>query len=301
MPNVDLTFASGESSLSVRRFSVREAVSDCFVATVWACSPDPSLDLKAIAGKPASLRVEAGLLSAQPDQIRHWSGVCSYIEQTHAEPTGVSTYRLSIVPSLWLLGKRRNYRIFQHVTIPDIVNRLLAEWEIDHQWAVDRAAYPRLEFRVQYGESDYGFLCRLLEEAGIAFTFPDGGGQGTKLTLGDRLHEGLPRIAPPLPYADNPIHGAEGDFATRVRLRHEVRPTAVVLRDHDFRNPNYHLFGKATKTLAPEDHLEQFRYTPGAFLIETDKGGRHSRLGRRCRRAARRSVRNHPRRADARS
>jgi type VI secretion system secreted protein VgrG len=96
------------------------------------------------------------------------------MEQVQAEPTGLSTYYLRIVPPLWLLTQRRNYRVFQHLSIPDITDKLLGEWSISSKWHISRGEYPKLEYKVQYGESDYAFLSRLWEEAGIAFTFPDG-------------------------------------------------------------------------------------------------------------------------------
>ena len=273
MPLLELSFASGESSLSVRRFAVREGVSTCFTLSVWSRSPNPSIDLESIVGKPASFRVESGFAFALLGGARLWTGICSYFEQTQVEPTGLSTYFLRIVPSLWLLTQRRNHRIFQHLSIPDIVDKLLAEWSIDPVWKIDRASYPKLEIRIQYGESDYDFLNRLLEEAGIAFTLPDEGARGTKLTLDDRLHESEPRETPPVPYVDNPNQAAEREFVTRVRLGHEVRPGAHTIRDHDFRKPAYALLGEAPKARAPEDRYEQFHYAPGAFLIETDKHG----------------------------
>ncbi len=228
MPVLDLSFASGESSLSVRRFSVREAVSTPFTISVWACSKSATLDLPGLVGRGASLRIESGYAHAHAD-ARRWTGVCSYIEQTQPEPTGLSTYHLRIVPSLWLLGHRRNHRIFQHLSIPDIVDALLSEWSIEHRWEIDRPAYPRLEYKVQYGESDYAFLSRLLEEAGIAFTMAD----GSTLVLGDALHGHAPRGAA-LRYVDEPSLAAEREYISRVELSHEVRPGAHVLRDHDF-------------------------------------------------------------------
>ena len=60
MPILYLSLASGESSLSVRRFSVRESISAPFTISVWAVSESPSLDLAAIVGRGASLRVVTG-------------------------------------------------------------------------------------------------------------------------------------------------------------------------------------------------------------------------------------------------
>jgi hypothetical protein len=166
-----LSFASGESSLSVRRFSVREAVSAPFVASVWARSPSPSIDLRGIVGQAASLHVVSGVSFAALG-ARRWNGVCSHAEQQKAESSGLSTYYFQIVPPLWLLGQRRNYRIFQHASVPEIASLLLGEWAIPFTLHVDAGAYPRLEMRVQYGETDLAFLSRLLEEAGIAYRLP---------------------------------------------------------------------------------------------------------------------------------
>jgi type VI secretion system secreted protein VgrG len=278
MSVLELYFEGGEASLSVRRFSVHEAVSSLFAVSVWARADDPSIDLEAIVGKQASLRIASGQLFALHGGTRVWTGIVSSIEQVHAvQPiagaTELSTYYLRIVPTLWLLTQRRGYRAFQHVSIPDIVDRLLAEWNITPVWKIDRARYPKLEYRVQYGESDHAFFSRLLEEAGIAFTFPDDASAGSKLTLDDALTAGAPRTGGPLRFVDNPNQAAEKEFVTNVRLLHEVRPGAHVIRGHDFRNPAFALRGEAPRAGGPEGKYEQYRYEPGAFLVEGGKAG----------------------------
>jgi type VI secretion system secreted protein VgrG len=278
MPVLELSFASGERSLSVRRFAVHEGVSTLFTVSVWARSVSPSIDLEALVGQPASLRVVSGWLFARLGGARLWSGVVSSIEQVQAvQPqagaTELSTYYVRIVPSLWLLTQRRNYRIFQHLSIPDIIDRLLGDWSAEPVWKIDRAHYPKLEYKVQYGESDFAFLSRLLEEAGIAFTFPDDDAGGSKLVLADTLELNEPRPGGPLPYVDNPNKEAEKELVSGVRLSHEVRPGARTLRDHDFRKPTFALFGEAPKAKGLEEKLEQYAYEPGSFLVETGKGG----------------------------
>ena len=131
---------------------------------------------------------------------RLWTGICNYIEQVQSEitPRGttLSTYFLRIVPNVWLLTQRRNYRIFQHLSIPDIADKVFSEWAIKPEWKIDRGAYPKLNYKVQYGESDYVFISRLLEEAGIAFTFEGGEAEST-LVLGDALILPLATLDPP--------------------------------------------------------------------------------------------------------
>src|SRR5689334_18593978 len=127
MPVLELSFESGETSLEVRRFDVHEAVSSLFTVSIRARSPSAELDLESIVGKHASFKVTSGdAFGSAP--TRQWSGVCSHIEQIQAEPTGLSTYHLRIVPLFWLLTQRRNHRIFQHLSIPDITDELLGEW-----------------------------------------------------------------------------------------------------------------------------------------------------------------------------
>ena len=261
-----LTFASGESSLEVDRFAVEETISGLFSVQVWAGSTDPSLDLGAIAGRAASLRAESGwgfaLLGA-----REWSGICCHIAQERAEPSGRSLYHLILVPTLWPLRHRRNYRIFQHQSGPDIAGQILDEWGIPFLWQIDRARHPRLPYKVQYGESDYAFVSRLLEEAGVAFVFAVADGQGSKLALADGL-ETRPR-RPPLPWTDNPTHLLEVELCTKVGVMDEVRSGASLLRDHDFRKPDAAALGEAPKATGLEAKYEQYRHRPGSSLADT--------------------------------
>ena len=173
MTLLDLSFASGETSLSVRRFAVKEAISALFEVTVTALSPRSDLGGASFVGRPAQLSASTALAT------RVWSGLCRAMELDEIEEGGLSTYTLTIVPDLWALTQRRGHRIFQHASIPEIAGRLLGEWQIEALWHVERSAYPKLEQRVQYGESDHAFLCRLLEEAGISFTFEDHLEKGT--------------------------------------------------------------------------------------------------------------------------
>jgi type VI secretion system secreted protein VgrG len=273
MATLELSFASGEASLSARKFAAREALSAQFTVDVWAFSRHADIDLEAIVGEAASFRVVSGLAFAELGGGRSWNGICSFIEQVHAvgvaqAEAGQSTYHLRIVPRLWLLTQRRNYRIFQHVTIPAIVDKLLGEWGVKAVWQVDRGRYPKLEYRVQHGESDFAFLSRLLEEAGITFSFHDDDA-GSTLTLADEPHGAPPRAGSLLRYVDEPNQSSEREFITDVRLSREVRPGGFTLRDHDFRNPGFSLLGAAQSAPAPASSYEIFQYSPGAFLIET--------------------------------
>ncbi len=73
MSRLELSFASKEDSLSVRRFAIREAMSDLFEVSVVARSPNDDIDLESIVGQPASLRITSGIAHARHRE-RCWSG-----------------------------------------------------------------------------------------------------------------------------------------------------------------------------------------------------------------------------------
>ena len=270
MKNLKLMFESTDESLSVRSFRVEEGLNALFTVAVTARSVDPDLDLASFVGLGAEFYLPGSL-----DQERTWTGICTRMEQVRVEPMGLSTYDLTIMPRLWFLTQRRNHRIFQHQSIPDILDRLLAEWGIEPAWQIDRGSYPSLELRIQYGESDYAFLSRLVEEAGITFFFLFDPDQGSRLVFDDRPQGVEPRLLS-LPFVDAPEASQAGqlEYITAVRVSDQVRPGKHVVRDFDFRRPAHRLLGDASAGAGALDAmLEQYHYLPGAALAETGKAG----------------------------
>ncbi len=264
-----LSLESGESSLDVRRFVANEALSSLFRVSVWARSPNPSLDLSAIVGQAASLAFDSPVIDALAP-TRFWSGVCSSMQQISAEPAGLSLYRLELVPRLWRATQRAGLRIFQHLSIPDIVARLLTEWAITSEWQIDRARYPKLEFKVQYEETDYAFMCRLLEEAGITFLFEEGDSE-SRLVLADAPHARKQRAAP-VPYFQNASAGGKTEHVQALTLGRDLRSDTLVLFDYDFRRARA-IRAEALEAGGDAEHAERARYRPGSFLAERGEGG----------------------------
>jgi type VI secretion system secreted protein VgrG len=268
MVPVQLTLGSGEVQLAVRRFSVEEKLNSMFRASIWAVSPHAALDLASLVGTTASLHLHEPQV-AVPGQPRAWFGVVGFIEQTRAERHGESSYRVEIAPSLWLLSHRRNHRLFQHLTVPQMADLLFDEWGIERVWHVDRTAYPRLSLKTQHGESDLTFLSRILEEAGISFYFDPDPIAASRVVLTDAPDAGVARSGSPIPYTNVLTHlEQERPFVTHVRLAHEVRPGAYLYRDHDFRVPLFPLFAPAADD-SPEARYEQYHYEPGRSRPKT--------------------------------
>ncbi len=264
--NLEVEVGSGDS-LDVRQFSVHERLSSLFQVNLVVRSDNPSIDFDAVVGQAASFAMHTGT------HDRLWTGLCNHIDLTRVEPDGLSTYQISIVPTFWLLTQRKNHRMFQQISEPDIVLKVLEEWGINPDVRIDRAAYKKRKYRVQYGESDFAFISRMLEDAGITYFFEQAGDEA-RLVLSDAPQSNPPR-GQPLTFADDTsaVRTRAIEYATDLRVSQRVRPGKVTLRDHDYRRPpSYKLMTSASGGRGVEEKLERFHYTPGAFLFGAEHG-----------------------------
>ncbi|WP_437808711.1 type VI secretion system Vgr family protein [Sorangium sp. So ce1078] len=261
---LEVTVASGDA-VDARAFRVAERMSSLFEIHLVVASENADIDFEAVAGQPMTFSMRKGVDSLEQ---RTWTGMCKHIEQVAAEEQGLSTYHLTLVPELWLLSQRRNHRMFQQQSELEIVRKVLSEWGIA---AVERLSgvYKKRKYRVQYAESDYAFLCRMLEDAGISFYF-EAGERETAMVLDDAPQRNRPRTA--IAHRDNPMNTA-AEHVTRVRISRQVRPGQYTVRDHDHRRaPGAQLLATAASAGGIESRLERYHYAPGAFLFESERG-----------------------------
>ena len=114
---------------------------------------------------------------------RHFNGVC--IRVSEGEQDAAKTfrdYRAEIVPSLWFLTRKAQSRIFQHMTVPDILKKVVTGFDV--AWEISGKFEPR-DFCVQYRETDFNFASRLMEEEGIFYFFEHANGKHTLILADD--------------------------------------------------------------------------------------------------------------------
>lgn len=152
--------------------------------TVVCLSPDSGIALKSLLGQPARVAIEG---AAGEAFIR--CGVVSEAGQVGSDG-GFARYRLTIEPPFALLRHRVSSRVFQDLTVPDIVRQILTE----HQQANPlfarvqtlavqvQPASPR-SYALQYRESDYDFIVRLLHEEGYVWRFVHRDDDGPQVEL----------------------------------------------------------------------------------------------------------------------
>ena len=253
-------------SMRVLRFEGREGISRLFEFEILLSCESGSVDFSQIVGQ------EALLTLVHDQEPRHVHGIISRFDQEE-EGKHFTAYRASVVPRAWKLLHRHDCRIFQRLSVPDIIRQVLngaGLTEPHWAWALHNAYAPK-EYRVQYRESDWAFLCRLMEEEGIIYYF-DHAQDDHVLVMGDTpfAHKA---IAGPSSVIYRQSLGAltSGEHVSRFRYTEEVKPGKVTLRDYNFKNPN--LLMEASVSAPLDDKLEVYDY-PGEYDLPGDAQAR---------------------------
>jgi len=257
--NLRAIIASGDS-IDVRHVYLCEGLQQLFEIGLVACSRSADIDPARVLGLEASFSVTRGA------DTRTWTGLCTQLEQVEVDDSegGLSTYQLTIAPRMWLLTQRRNHRMFKRLSEPKIALQILAEWGIEPEVLLDLGGYKARECRLQYAESDFAFVCRMLEDAGITYYFRVSTGE-TRLVLTDRPHAAPPREQP-IPYVNAASGKLTQDYVTQVSTGRRARPGRYVQRDWDFRMaPGRAFTSSAEGGLPQEQRLERFHFVPNAL------------------------------------
>jgi len=248
-----LSLEGVEHDFKVLEFQGREAISQPYRFDLELVSERPDLDLESLLHRPA-------FLAFAPDG----SGIHGLVHQAAQGESGnrLTRYRLTLVPQLAYLAHRTNQRIFQHLTVPQIVAQVLEEHGIQadaYRFQLGPVIYPPREYCVQYDESDLHFIQRLCEEEGIHYHFQHGA-SGHVLVFGDDQTV-FPRLAATAYQQDSGLV-ADQSVIKRFGLRLETRTSRVTRRDYDFEKPRLSMEAAFHSDFQPD--LEDYDY-PGRF------------------------------------
>ncbi|MFN7662138.1 MAG: type VI secretion system tip protein TssI/VgrG [Alphaproteobacteria bacterium] len=169
--HISLKFQSplGENALVPLWFQGQETLSDLFCYRVHLVSQDPDVDFESLMAKGVTLEV------AMKGGRRAFHGVVGEVQQLETAYHGddnANFYEVWIYPKLWLLTFTQDCKVFQNLSVMDIVKQVLQDngvTDIEDK-TTSRGKKPR-EYCVQYNETSYNFILRLLEEEGIYFFF----------------------------------------------------------------------------------------------------------------------------------
>lgn len=166
---VAVTSQLGKDVLLFERMSVSEQLGRLSEFRVQVLSARADLKIADVLGKPLGVH-----LDLPAGGQRHFHGVVTRFAATGWHGS-LCRYEAVVHPWLWLLTRTANCRIFQEKTVVDIVKAVcgaamyggLVELDV----SMLSGTYPILPYCVQYRETDFNFVCRLLESEGIYFYF----------------------------------------------------------------------------------------------------------------------------------
>lgn len=230
-----------DSALRVARFAGTEAVSELFRFDLTIVSEDPAISFESVIGKPALLTLLG------QDEPRYVHGMVARFEQGDAGKKHTA-YRVTIVPKPWRLLHRHDCRIFQELSAPDIIKKVLegAGLASGTDFALHlRGSYVPREYCVQWREADWAYICRLCEDEGIFFYFEHHADKHV-LVFADQ-----PGAHPPIAGEAAIVYrqelGAlvEKEYVKRFHVAEEARTGKIELRDYDWMKPDRKLEGES--------------------------------------------------------
>ncbi|MFL6674172.1 MAG: type VI secretion system Vgr family protein [Massilia sp.] len=270
---VAVTSALGEDVLLFERMTGSEALGRLPEYRVQLLSASQELKIADVLGKPMGIRVEL------PDATqRHFHGVVTRFASTGWSGE-FARYEATVHPWLWLLTRSSNCRIFQDKSVIDIVKAVCADAAygglVDLSASSLSGTYAALPYCVQYRETDFNFVCRLLEQAGIYFYFTHDASKHT-MVLADSYgaHAAIPGYAT-LEFA--------GEAGRRVLDREavygwaaagQVQPSSHALNDFDFEKAASSTSGgllvKSTIAAAFSQQAYEMYDYPGGYVAVDD-------------------------------
>jgi type VI secretion system secreted protein VgrG len=254
----------------IKDATVREELGRMSTMDLDMLSPDESLALDDLLGRGFSVE-----LALDGDTPRYFHGVvaeCSQIGRFGR----FARYTAKVVPWLWLLTRTSDCRIFQQKSIPDIIKSVFREHgTADFEDSLTGSYSPR-DYCVQYMETDFDFVSRLMEQEGIYYFFRHDKDKDT-LVLCDSAgaHRATPGCETLSYYPPSENVVREDDHIGRWLLSHSMQSGKLSHTDFDFIKPRTSLLAQhVTVGTYPKSDAEVFTY-PGGYATVGD-GGRYA-------------------------
>ncbi|QEY42725.1 type VI secretion system tip protein VgrG [Escherichia coli] len=220
-------------AFAVVSFHLNQSLSSLFSLDLSLVSQQfLSLEFAQVLDKMAYLTIWQG------DEVqRRVKGVVTWFELGENDKNQM-LYSMKVHPPLWRAGLRQNFRIFQNEDIKSILGTMLQENGVTEWSPLFSEPHPSREFCVQYGETDYDFLCRMAAEEGIFF-YEEHAYKSTdqSLVLCDTVRH-LPESFE-IPWNPNTRTEVSTLCISQFRYSAQIRPSSVVTKDYTFKRPGW--------------------------------------------------------------
>jgi type VI secretion system secreted protein VgrG len=256
----------GKDVLLLVSMSVQESISRLFRISAQLYSTNGSIDFTKIIGQRVSIS-----LNLADGSKRYFNGFVSRFAQVGLDKR-FTHYHAEIVPWLWFLTRRADCRIFQNMTIPDIVTKVFQDRGFGDFRNALQGDFEQREYCVQYRETDFNFVSRLMEQYGIFYFFEHEKDKHT-LVMGNKtsVHKPCPGQSKIRLDFSAGVYSKDEDFIGTWNLEQELRPGKYALTDYNFETPSTSLLAndETIFKVGGNDKYEVFDY-PGEYTKKAE-------------------------------
>ncbi len=245
-----------------------EAIGELFVYNLQLLSKNHNLKFKDLVGKQVTVSLDL------PEGDRYFNGYIT--EFSYLPHSGSARYRAVVRPWLWFLTRRTDCRIFHNKTVPDIIKEVFSvNAESLSLYEAHLGSHRKWEYCVQYRETDFNFISRLMEQEGIYYYFKHENGKHT-LVLSDQVtaHKEFNSKFKTIPYVAprGEASAVNEDHLQSWSVVQSIIPTSYRYRDYNFKKPKvlikgekFSSFNRKGEHVYPLDKPEIYDY-PGEYF-----------------------------------
>ncbi|EMV9125481.1 type VI secretion system tip protein VgrG [Escherichia coli] len=263
VPDGMLLFASLGGTETVGElftYSIKLKTSD--ILNLGYVSPAANLQLKPMVGKDLCVNIEL-----DGGGKRYISGLVTAARVAGHQGRSV-VYELRLEPWLKILTHTSDYKAFQNKNVVEILDEVLDEYP----WPVEKRLvenYPTRAWQVQYGETDFDFVQRLMQEWGIYWWFEHSENSHT-LVLADAINVHKACADSPLVCYYQKGLKLDKEFIHTITANESLRSGQWVLNDFDFMKPRSLL--KSTVANPRETGLAEYEHYewPGDYFTKSE-------------------------------
>jgi type VI secretion system secreted protein VgrG len=229
---ISLTTPLGEDVLLLAGLSGHEAISRLFSFHLDLLTEHGPIDFTQIIGKNVTISV------AQSDNTaRYFNGMVSHFAQSGSD-TNFIHYQMEVIPWTWTLTRYADCKIFHNKKVSDIIEQVFQDRGFTDYKLSLNGSYTPLEYCVQYRETDFNFISRLMEQNGIFYFFQHAMGKHTMVIAdSSSIHE-------PCPGQESAGYNLVGggldadDVVNSWNIEQELRTGKYTLTDYNFKTPS---------------------------------------------------------------
>lgn len=222
-----------DSDLVLRQATLSERLGQPFEIDVELVSPDENLPFDKILGQNVTIRYQTA------EQSRYLNGLVTAFKQ-HENLQKNGYYSATVRPWLWLLTLSQHCRIYQQKSYPDIIKAVFDEMGFSDYQDKLRGQYQPQEYVVQFNETDFDFVSRLMQQEGIYYYFEHSNGKHTLILTDDSVTlEDVGDIEYLELDENNPHPGVEG--INQWQNQRHLRTGGISLSSFDFVTPSKNL------------------------------------------------------------